>query len=65
MSHEEIYELTAEECRKGILSCSTAKSVAKKYGDIMIMDRMDLQIGAFQIQIDMIAAGDINGKGRQ
>ena len=61
MKPDDIFKLNVHECSRGINSCRTAHSVAKKYGDQDTMDAMDLQIGAFTIQIDMLMSGDIGG----
>ncbi len=59
MLPEEILNLSEAECLKGIRSCRTAHFTAKKYDDQDRMDTMELQIGAFTIQIDMLRSGDI------
>ena len=59
MTQEQIAKLNLEGCQRGINSCRTALSNAKRYGDFETMKAMEDQIGAFIIQIDMIQSGDI------
>jgi len=60
MAQDDIFQLTHKDCIQGIKSCRTEKSIAKKYGNLGRVKAMELQIGAFDIQMDMIASGDIH-----
>lgn len=59
MEQEVIFSLDIKDCKRGIASCRSAISIAKKYKDTAGVDSMSEQMGAFEIQIDMILSGDI------
>ena len=59
MAQEEIFSCNIQECKRAISSCRVALSQAKKYNDIIKVDELTEQMGAFSIQIDMIERGDI------
>lgn len=59
MTHAEICTLNISECKRGILSCRSAKAIANRYHDEERAQKMDEQIGMFTIQIDMLISGDV------
>ena len=59
MSQDQIFKLTAEECKAGIKSCQVARSLARIYKNEDMALAMEIQIGAFIIQRDMLEEGDV------
>ena len=59
MTQEDIFKLNSTDCVRGIRTCRTARSYANRLNRQDEVDGIDIQIGAFDIQMDMIAAGDI------
>jgi len=58
MPQEMIWKLPYSKCLKGYQSCCVARSIALYYQDTARVERMDIQLSVYIIQMDMLLSND-------